>query len=262
MRLCAVLVGLALGCLGASAHAESRPAECELTVRGQTYIRGVCQFSPQPGGSFQISGGDYFAYVSVTGSGVAEASWNENPASTHAQAPLGTVTRSGACWVGAQVRICARGLSPAAQRAAVAAQPDGYALFPEIALHSCLGVEGAIEAGAAITLRNCHVPADLIFVRRADGALGVSRRPDLCLGLEGPGMSRPPRLVLQSCDAAAPSWTTSATATQAAPVQSAAGMCLVIPQMQVPDARFPFPVEAQPCSSAGDRAIRFVLSKG
>ena len=262
MRLFAFLVGLALACSAPSAHAESRPAECELTVRGQTYIRGVCQFSPQSGGSFEISGGDYFAYVNVTGSGVADASWNENPASTHAQVPLGTVTRSGACWVGAQVRICARALSPAAQRAAVAAQPDGYALFPDIALHSCLGVEGALEAGATIVLRNCHVPADLIFVRRADGTLGVSRRPDLCLGLEGPGMSRPPRLILQSCEADSPSWTTSATATQTAPVQSAAGMCLVIPQMAVSDARFPFRVEAQPCSSAGDRAVRFVLNRG
>jgi hypothetical protein len=259
MRLSPLLVGLALACALSPAHAESRPAECELTVRGQTYIRGVCQFSPQQGGSFQISGGDYFAYVNVTGNGAAEGSWNENPASTHAQAPLGALTRSGACWVGAQVRICARGLSPAAQRAAVAAQPDGYALFPETALQSCLGVEGAMEPGAAVALHNCRVPADLIFLRRDDGTLGISRRPDLCLGLAAPGRAR---LVLQSCDAAAPGWTTRATATEAAPVQSATGLCLVIPQMAVPDARFPFHVEAQPCGSAGDRAIRFVLSRG
>ena len=244
------------------AAAEPRPADCELTVRGQTHIRGTCQFTPMQGGSFQISGGDYFAQVTLTAPGLAEGHWNADPASTHAQAPLGSLSRSGACWVGADVRICARSLSPAAQRAAQAAQPDGEALFPEIALQSCLGVEGALEPGAALVLRNCRVPSDLIFLRRADGGLGISRRPDLCLGLEAPGMSKPPRLILEPCQPGSARWTTQATRIAAAPVRSESGLCLTIPQLEVADARFPFAVEAAPCTAAGDRAVRFILSKG
>ncbi|MBW6398615.1 hypothetical protein KPL78_12190 [Roseomonas sp. HJA6] len=242
--------------------ADSRPADCELTVGGRTYIKGVCQFTPESDGSFQISGGDYFAYVNVTSPGVAEASWNENPASTHAHTRLGPVTRSGACWVGTGTRICARALSQAAERAAVAAQPNGQALFPETALQACLGVEGALEVGAKLVLHNCRVPSDLIFVRRQDGSLGVSRRTDLCLGLEGPGMPGLAQLVLEACQAASPRWTTRATATEATPVQSSTGMCLTIPQLEVADARFPFAVQAVPCASAGSRAVPFILSRG
>ena len=262
MKHLAIIGALALACLATPAKAESRPVDCELTVRGQAYLRGVCQFAPLTDGGFTITGTEYFAYVNVTGPGVAEASWNENPLSTHAQAPLGTVRRNGACWVGATARICARSLSPAAERAALAAQPDGEALFPETALQSCLGVEGRLEPGASVVLHNCRVPADLIFVRRADGGLGVSKRPDLCLGLEAPGMSRPPQLVLETCQPNTPRWTTRATSVEAAPVQSANGQCLTIPQLSQPDARFPFAVSVAPCASAGDRAVRFVLSKG
>ena len=262
MHRFAVLAAVALACSIAPAKADSRPADCELTVRGRTYIKGVCQFTPISGGSFQISGDDYFAYVTLLSPGVAEASWNENPASTHAHAPLGRVTRNGSCWVGMGARICARGLPLAAERAAVAAQPDGQALFPETALHACLGVEGALGAGASLVLHNCRVPSDLIFLRRADGSLGVSGRPDLCLGLESPGMSRPPQLVLEPCQPASPRWTTRATATEAAPVQSSAGMCLTVPQLEVPDARFPFPVNVTPCGAVESRPTRFVLSRG
>lgn len=262
MRL-AVIMAVATLVFGATpALADSRPVDCELTVRGRAYIKGVCQFTPMSDGSFQISGDDYFAYVNVVAPGVAEASWNRDPASTHAQVPLGRVTRSGACWSGAEARICARALSPAAERAAVAAQPGGQALFPEIALQACIGAEGAIGPGASLVLRNCRVPGDLIFLRREDGSLGVSRRPELCLGLEAPGMSRPPHLILEPCQPASPRWTTRATTTEAAPVQSSAGLCLTIPQLEVSDARFPFPVQAAPCATAGDRAVRFILSRG
>lgn len=262
MRRPALLVLGALAWSAAPAAAQPRPVDCELTVRGQTHIRGTCQFTPMQGGSFQISGGDYFAQVTLTGPGVAEGHWNADPASTHAQAPLGSLSRSGACWVGAAVRICARSLSPAAQRAAQAAQPDGEALFPEIALQACLGVEGALQPGAELVLHNCRVPTDLIFARRADGGLGISRRPDLCLGLEGPGMSKAPRLILEPCQPASTRWATQANGIAAAPVRSDTGMCLTIPQLEVAEARFPFAVEAAPCAAAGDRAVRFILSRG
>ncbi len=143
------IVAAVLGHVNRLSAAESRPVDCELTVRGKTYIRGVCQFRATGDGGFQISGGDYFAYVNVIGRGVAEASWNENPQSTHAQANLGTVTRKGACWVGANATICARDLSPAKAKAVTAAQPDGLSLFPNVpgASSACIGVEGQLEAG-------------------------------------------------------------------------------------------------------------------
>lgn len=262
MNRLALVATVLLASSAASARADSRPADCELTVRGRTYIRGTCQFSPLPGGSFQISGNDYFAYVNLTAPGTAEASWNANPASTHAQTPLGQVTRDGACWAGPSVRICARALAPAAQAAATAAQPDGQALFPEIASQACLRAEPALQAGANLVLHNCRVPADLIFVRRADGSLGLSRHPELCLGLEAPGMGRQPVPLLEPCRPGAPSWTTRATSTAAAVVQSSAGLCLTIPQMATPEARFPYTVQAVPCAQAGDAAVKFLLSRG
>ena len=117
----AVLAAAVLGTSNSSSAAEDRPADCELTVRGKTYIKGVCQFRPTGGGGFRISGNDYFANVSITAPGVAEASWNESPQSTHAHSNLGTLNRKGACWVGANATICARELSPEKAKAVAAA---------------------------------------------------------------------------------------------------------------------------------------------
>jgi hypothetical protein len=257
----AIVAAAIMACITTSADADTRPVDCELTVQGRTYIKGVCQFSAAADGSFQIFGKDYFAYVNVVSPGVAEASWNADPASTHAQAPLGELRQSGGCWVGKTVKICARALSPAAEKAAIASQPNGLALFPEMALQSCIGVEGPVEPGADLVLRNCRVPSDLIFVRRQDGSLGVAKAPDLCLGLKSPDTSQPSRLALEKCQSGSPRWTTVATSTVAAPVQSGAGLCLSIPQMAVPDARFPFVVQAAPCTDES-RALKFILSKG
>jgi len=262
MRLGVLLIGLGLALAPWAAGAEDRPVQCELTIRGQTYIQGLCQFRPGQGGSFTITGGDYFAYVGVHAPGRAEASWNGAAGATHAHAPLGALRREGACWVGPEVRICARSLSPEAERAAVAAQPGGFGLFPEAALQACLGVEGEIAEGASLVLRDCRLPADLIFQRAADGSLGLAGRPELCLDLEGPGMGRPPVVTLLACGPDSPRWRTRADSVEAAPVESAAGLCLVIPQMDEPGARFPFRVEALPCAAAGDRAVRFVFSRG
>lgn len=261
MQRFAIVAAIAVACMTAPANADSRPVDCELTVQGRTYIKGVCQFSATTDGSFQIVGKDYFAYVNIVSPGIADASCNADPASTHAQAPLGQVRQGGGCWVGEAVKICARALTPAAEKAAIASQPNGLALFPEMALQSCIGVEGPLEPGASLVLRSCQIPSDLIFVRRQDGSLGVAKQPDLCLGLEAPGMSQPPLLVIEKCQSGSPRWTTGATSTVAAPVQSTAGQCLSIPQMAVPDARFPFAVQTVPCTDQ-TRAVLFVLSKG
>ena len=54
------------------------------------------------------SGGFYFVYVIDVHGKTAEAKWNEDPRDLHANAPLGTLTRNGACWENAIAQICAR----------------------------------------------------------------------------------------------------------------------------------------------------------
>ena len=190
-------------------------------------------------------------------------SWNENPQSTHAHANLGVVTRKGACWVGANATICARDLSPAKAKAVAAAQPDGLSLFPNLpgASSACIGVEGQLEPGKALVLHNCRLPDDHIFVHRNDGSLGIAKRPDLCLAIEAPGMSKPPQLIVDSCRPDLPRWITGANSTKDGAVRSSDGMCLTIPQGRDANARFPFFIGASPCRN-GDGALTFFLTKG
>lgn len=62
-----------------------------------------------PDGSFTITGKVHFAYVIVKGN-AADATWNRDPKSFHAELPLGTLTRTGACWENATAQICAHTL--------------------------------------------------------------------------------------------------------------------------------------------------------
>lgn len=105
------------GLTGSAAIAAQRPAQCKLVVKGKTYINGRCNFEDfGADGSFAIGvlgddqpipkGGFYFAYVDVHGN-TAQAKWNENRTDLHADAPLGTLTRKGACWENAIAQICA-----------------------------------------------------------------------------------------------------------------------------------------------------------
>ncbi len=89
-------------------------SRCLLEVRGRAYLDQPCRVIFAPGGSFTLNAAregeslpDYFAYVSVEAEGVADGSWNETPGATHAHAPLGDLTRSGACWTNAEARVCA-----------------------------------------------------------------------------------------------------------------------------------------------------------
>lgn len=238
---------------------QSRPADCELTVDGKTRIRGTCEFRPTGGGGFQISKGSYFAYLTVTGTGVAEASWNERPESTHAQAPLGRLTRNGACWVNQRARICARDLPAAPQAAIRAGQPTGVMLYPQIAPGACLGTDGPLAAGRVITLRNCASPRDKIFTVAGDGRIGIDRQPGLCLAVEAPSAGRPAQLMLKTCGAASITW--RIVGNDPVPIRSSDGRCLVIPQMDTPDARFPFAVRAGPCTVQGEQLVRFLIER-
>jgi hypothetical protein len=111
MRLIAAVTVLTICVLlGSSATAEQRRALCKLVVNGKTYINGLCDFEViDPDGSFTIMGKVHFAYVMVKGN-AADATWNRHPKSFHAESPLGTLTRTGACWENATAQICARNL--------------------------------------------------------------------------------------------------------------------------------------------------------
>jgi hypothetical protein len=102
---------------GSAAVAADRWAQCTLVVKGKTYIDGRCNVEDMGEGSFAVGvlrddqpvprKGFYFAYVDVDGD-TAEAKWNEDRTEMHANAPLGTLTRKGACWVNDIAKICIR----------------------------------------------------------------------------------------------------------------------------------------------------------
>jgi hypothetical protein len=102
---------------GSAANAGDRWAQCELMVKGKTYINGRCNVEDMGEGSFALGvlrddqpiprKGFYFAYVDVNGD-TAEAKWNEDRKEMHANAPLGTLMRKGACWVNDIAKICVR----------------------------------------------------------------------------------------------------------------------------------------------------------
>ncbi len=96
--------------LGSAAIAEQRQALCKFVVKGKTYINGRCDFEIiDPDGSFTMTGKVHFAYVMVKGN-TADATWNRDAKSFHAELPLGTLTRRDACWENATAQICARKL--------------------------------------------------------------------------------------------------------------------------------------------------------
>lgn len=91
--------------LGAGANTQSK--QCLLEVKGKKYIDGICKYEADPDGSFRIFGKEYFVYFNTFNDGTAGASWNADPKSTHAQAPLGEdFKRDGNCWSNQETKIC------------------------------------------------------------------------------------------------------------------------------------------------------------
>lgn len=102
MAVCAVAL------IAGAAHAK--PADCELTVDGQTFINGSCDFEAIGGGdgSFIIRAENgYFAYANKDGSQM-RGSWNGPEKDSRAHWDLGMLDRDGACWVNQTARVCAR----------------------------------------------------------------------------------------------------------------------------------------------------------
>jgi hypothetical protein len=110
MRSIVVVTAVATCVMTASlAVAAQRQALCKFAVDGETYINGPCNFEVDPDGSFRIWDNAHTVYVNVDGS-TAEASWNKNPKSRHADSPLGMLARNGACWANATTQVCASNL--------------------------------------------------------------------------------------------------------------------------------------------------------
>jgi hypothetical protein len=94
---------------------KTRPVDCLLQINGKKYLDGSCKYAGDKDGSFRLYGKDYFVYLNVFEKGKAEASWNADPKSTHAQVPLGDLKQKGACWVNKTTKICAWSKKPATQ---------------------------------------------------------------------------------------------------------------------------------------------------
>jgi hypothetical protein len=94
------------------AAASAVDGTCLLEVAGKAFIDGPCEIDLEADGSFQIRAYDsgdlsYFAYVFLDGADKATGYWNEEPGAGHAHSPLGTLTRSGACWRNDDAKVCA-----------------------------------------------------------------------------------------------------------------------------------------------------------
>jgi hypothetical protein len=253
----ATAMAVSYSLIAGGACAGQRPALCKLVVKGKTYIDGECQFSADPDGSFQIASKSYFAQVLVKGN-AAEATWNADPKSGHAEAKLGTLTYKGACWVNATTEICARALPPAGLAAALAARPKGERIWPELpgASYTCvMARNGTWADGAPLELVGM-CPGDYSANRfvRAGGELRIDRAPGLCVGvLRG---SRAATVELQKCDEAGAKWRSSATDAEPATIRSDTGECWTIPALDDKNA-MPATVEASRCDDKNANRVKF-----
>ncbi|MBD59268.1 MAG: hypothetical protein CL808_04000 [Citromicrobium sp.] len=224
------------------------------------YIDEICEFSAyDESGSVQISGVEYFAQVDIPGDGTAWGTWNGEANATHAQTPLGDLTRDGACWVGEKARVCARALSPEAEKRARAAWPTAGWLRPDAPFYwqQCLGADGPLEPGAPIVLHPCENTRDRIFERGADSTLTIADRPDLCLDLEGPGMMKPPILILNTCDAKSARFVLAGGKDSSGAIKAPGGLCSTIPGTEEDTGSAPYQVVMQPCDDPGAKVMEF-----
>jgi len=180
--------------------AAARPVKCDLTIDNRNHADGVCDFDPLgTDGSFILRAkSGIFAYVTVSEPGVADASWNETPSSTHAHSPLGELRRKGACWTNARAKICSWALdsAPAAAPAPAAAnahsQPGALVLSGYPAALTCM-VPQRPQKGARLVIGKgdeCAGP-NAKFVLGEDNIVQLAQDRTLCIASEdranGPG---------------------------------------------------------------------------
>jgi len=99
------MIRAAIMALAITASGPALAAKCLIVVDDQTKLSGPCQVH---NGMINVTVGatpnTYFAVLPYQG---GEAFWNEERGINHAHSPLGEVTKSGACWLGRRVRVCA-----------------------------------------------------------------------------------------------------------------------------------------------------------
>jgi hypothetical protein len=93
-----------------SAALEPVADHCLITVDGTVHLDAPCPVDDSDPSTVTLNTGtdttpEVFVYLN-TYEGVTEAFWNGGQGASHAQAPLGEVTRSGRCWTNARIRIC------------------------------------------------------------------------------------------------------------------------------------------------------------
>jgi hypothetical protein len=101
---------------------------CLLEIDHHAYVAGRCAYHVSRDGSLEMHGprqiysgidyprpeiysgersNDYFVQVDVSADGRSgDGLWNADIRATHAHSELGRLTRRGACWVNARVRVC------------------------------------------------------------------------------------------------------------------------------------------------------------
>jgi hypothetical protein len=180
-----VLAGLALAASPMMSHAAAaRPVQCKLTVDGKSFTNGDCDFEPLgTDGSFILRAkSGIFVYITVNAPGVADASWNEQPSSTHAQAPLGEVRQQGACWSNKRTILCAwqPGQAPTRPIAEVAPPATTQATAPRVANPS---PEAAKQKAGLLTLSGLRSGTACMIAESAKkGAHLVVGKGDECSG--------------------------------------------------------------------------------
>ncbi len=252
------------GLVSSPALAAMKPASCTLTVKGKTYIEGECQFEADPDGSFRISGKDYFAYVNVNPGGkTADASWNGVSKASHAHEMLGALTRKGACWEGADAKICARALTGAKAAAATAAKPKGEMIYPDFpgASQSCVIARGGKWGeGTQLVLDNCPGDGSSNRFVRAGDAIQVDKVEGQCVGVARSGAKA--LASIQKCGDAGTKWTSSfKSAGEAAAIRSADNECWTIPKLADEKAKFPFEIVVAPCDPKPDKQLKMFFEK-
>ncbi|BAU89385.1 hypothetical protein MPPM_0780 [Methylorubrum populi] len=90
----------------------AKQARCLIEVDGKAFTFGQCNADREKDGSLSVGTGDasrspIFAIVNATDGASAEGYWNEEPRASHAQSPLGTMRKSGGCWVNEWAKVCA-----------------------------------------------------------------------------------------------------------------------------------------------------------
>ncbi len=244
----------------APAVAAGRSADCRLVVKGKTYIDGICRFEADRDGSFRLFTDAFFAYVTVTGA-TAQASWNADPANSHADAQLGVLTRKGACWENATAQNLrprpVPGKTGRGDRGAAPWRDDLSGLAGRVAdlrhpaRRDMGGGSGARTFRAMSGVEGHGLPAQ-------GRALTIDKQPGLCVGVaRGP---QRPTVQLQKCAEAGTKWTSKASSAESAPIVSGEGDCWSIPALADDAAKFPVPVEAAPCRDAKAKPLRFFFS--